>query len=137
MATVIPVKVLNQNGSGWSSVVARGIVYVADQDLDVAAPGSWVVGPYQVNRGQTSYYFLGGTSMSSPHVAGIVALMAEKYPDLTAALAESILEDSAIYLEPGCRTVNQPSGPPVEYCWGDDATGAGLATADAALDVTP
>ena len=30
MATVIPVKVLNQNGSGWSSVVARGITYVAD-----------------------------------------------------------------------------------------------------------
>ncbi|TLN03659.1 hypothetical protein FDZ74_14640, partial [bacterium] len=30
MATIIPVKVLNQNGSGWSSVVARGIVYVAD-----------------------------------------------------------------------------------------------------------
>ncbi|MCX8063300.1 MAG: S8 family serine peptidase, partial [Anaerolineales bacterium] len=29
-AKVIPVKVLNQNGSGWSSVVARGIVYVAD-----------------------------------------------------------------------------------------------------------
>ena len=29
-STVIPVKVLGQNGSGWSSVVARGIVYVAD-----------------------------------------------------------------------------------------------------------
>jgi len=175
MAKVIPVKVLNQNGSGWSSVVARGIVYVADlkagpladypvvinmslggpeldavekaaidyaieqgviivasagnsgtagmgypgayapvisvaasgwiggwaagnrswwwnlnvadpanpadyyitdfssraltgQDLDVAAPGSWVVGPYQVNSGQTSYYFLSGTSMASPFI---------------------------------------------------------------------
>ena len=30
MATVIPVKVLNQTGRGWSSVVARGIVYVGD-----------------------------------------------------------------------------------------------------------
>ncbi|MGB9899164.1 S8 family serine peptidase, partial [Thermanaerothrix sp.] len=29
-AKIIPVKVLNQNGSGWSSVVARGITYVAD-----------------------------------------------------------------------------------------------------------
>jgi subtilisin len=29
-ATVIPVKVLNQNGSGWSSVVAAGIAYVGD-----------------------------------------------------------------------------------------------------------
>jgi subtilisin family serine protease len=244
MATVIPVKVLNQNGSGWSSVIARGIAYVADlkagplagspvvinmslggpaldamekaaidyaiakgvivvasagnrgtagmgypgayppvisvaasgwvgewpagnrswwwnvdvadptdpgdfyitdfssrekpgQDLDVAAPGSWVVGPYQTNMGQTSYYFLGGTSMASPHVAGIVALMAEKYPALTASDAEAILESSAIYLAPGCQTVNQPSGPAVEYCWGADATGAGLATADAALAATP
>ena len=189
-ATIIPVKVLNQNGSGWSSVVARGITYIADlkagplsgspvvinmslggpsldpleqaaidyavgqgviivasagnsgangmgfpgayapvisvaasgwvgewrlcptstvnpgsfwircdvaeptsagdfyitdfssreragQDLDVAAPGSWVVGPFQTNQGKINYFFLGGTSMASPHVAGIVALMAQ------------------------------------------------------------
>jgi subtilisin family serine protease len=30
LAKVIPVKVLNQNGSGWSSAIARGINYVAD-----------------------------------------------------------------------------------------------------------
>ena len=30
MANIIPVKVLNQNGSGWSSVVAAGISYVGD-----------------------------------------------------------------------------------------------------------
>lgn len=29
-ATIIPVKVLNQNGSGWSSVIAAGITYIAD-----------------------------------------------------------------------------------------------------------
>ena len=29
-ATVIPVKVLNQTGSGWSSVIARGIEYVGE-----------------------------------------------------------------------------------------------------------
>lgn len=243
MATVIPVKVLNQNGSGWSSVIARGIVYVAGlkasgalgtapvvinmslggsvldaveqaaldyaigegvlvvasagnrgmagmgypgayapvisvaasgwtgewratswwrtldvadptdpqhfyitdfssreragQDLDVAAPGSWVVGPYQVNSGQTSYYYLGGTSMSAPHVAGIVALMAQKNPGLGQTDAETILEGSAIWLDPGCRTVATPYGYMDEYCWGADATGAGLATADAALAATP
>ena len=245
MAKVIPVKVLNQNGSGWSSVVARGIVYVADlkagpladfpvvinmslggsvldalekaaidyaiskgviivasagnagaggmgypgayepvfsvaasgwvgewcptgdrawwsnrdgvdpadpdqfyitdfssralplQDLDVAAPGSWVVGPYQLQSGKTSYYFLGGTSMSSPHVAGIVALMAQKYPALTAPQAEAILTGSAVPLPEGCRMVNTPYGYAEEFCWGADATGAGLATADAALAATP
>ncbi|HEU5337047.1 MAG TPA: S8 family serine peptidase [Terriglobales bacterium] len=237
MATVIPVKVLNQNGSGWSSVIARGITYVADlkknelpghpvvinmslggpsldamekaaidyaiangvivvasagnngaagmgypgayapvisvaasgwtgewlgsgwwtgnvpdptkpadfyitdfssrqlsgQDLDVAAPGSWVVGPYQTN-GQISYYYLGGTSMASPHVAGIVALMAQKDPGLTAADAESILENTAIRLAPGCRNIMDTTvGNFVSVCWDADATGAGLATADAAL----
>lgn len=105
---------------------------LAGQDLDVAAPGSWCVGPYQKN-GQISYYYLGGTSMASPHVAGIVALMAQKKPSLSAAEAESALEASAIYLAPGSRTVNDGSGTMVEYSWGADATGAGLATADAAL----
>ena len=238
------VKVLNQNGSGWSSVVARGIVYVADlkagplkdypvvinmslggpvldameqaaidyaieqgviivasagnsglagmgypgayepvisvaaagwigewyqgsrtswyalnvadptnpnhiyitdfssreltgQDLDVAAPGSWVVGPYQVNRGQTSYYFLGGTSMASPHVAGIVALMAQKDPGLIASQAEAILEDTALVLGPGCRTVYTPYGTTQTICWDTDATGWGLVDAQAALDEIP
>ncbi|MBG0787007.1 MAG: S8 family serine peptidase, partial [Anaerolineaceae bacterium] len=202
MATVIPVKVLNQNGGGWSSVIARGITYVADlklgplagypvvinmslggavldavekaaidyaieagviivasagnngeagmgypgayepvisvaatgwigewqagswwyaiddpepnimdlyyitdfsareldgQDLDVAAPGSWIVGPYNVNSGHLGYYYLGGTSMASPHVAGIVALMVQKNPGLTAPEAEAILESTALY----------------------------------------
>ena len=245
MATVIPVKVLNQNGSGWSSVIARGIVYVTDlklsgalgtnpvvinmslggtvldamekaaidyavandviivasagnrgtrgmgypgayapvisvaasgwtgewvgdgswwyasnvadptnpadyyitdfsgrqlagQDLDVAAPGSWIVGPYKINSGMSlSYYYLGGTSMASPHVAGIVALMAQKDPNLTAADAEDYLEAGAIYLAPGCRTVTDITGLSVEYCWGADATGSGLITADAALAATP
>lgn len=232
-STVIPVKVLNQNGSGWSSAIARGIVYVTDlhknqlagepmvvnmslggsqldalekaaidyaiangviicasagnggtrgmgypgayppvisaaasgwvkqfttstwwfaldvpdpnnpsdfyiasfsarqktgQDLDVAAPGDDTVGPYQVNS-QQSYYYLSGTSMSSPHVAGTVALLLQKNPSLTAAQAESILETTATPLPAGCRTV------PLEgqVCWDTDATGAGLLNADAAL----
>lgn len=241
LATIIPVKVLNQNGSGWSSAIARGIVYIADlkagdlaghpmiismslsgrsldamekaavdyaigkgviivaaasnsgkdgmgypgayapvisvaatgwvgqwtkaswwrtadvadptnpndfyiatfssrakpgQDLDVAAPGVLVVGPYQTN-GQTSYYYLDGTSMATPHVSGIVAPMAQKLPTLTASQAENILEKSAIPLAPGCRTVPNSNGTTSQVCWDEDATGAGLATADAALAKVP
>jgi subtilisin family serine protease len=108
------------------------------QDLDVAAPGTWVVGPYQTNSGKTSYYFLGGTSMASPHVAGIVALMVQKDPALTAALAETYLENSAVYLAPGCRNVYNPGGTTTsQVCWEANATGKGLAMADAALSIMP
>ncbi|HWR65868.1 MAG TPA: S8 family serine peptidase [Bellilinea sp.] len=243
MATVIPVKVLNQNGSGWSSMIAAGITYVTNlkigplaghpvvinmslggstldaieeaaidyavengviivasagnegmagmgypgahepvisvaasgwvgewtganwwrlfdvpdptnpldfyitdfssrelsgQDLDVAAPGSWVVGPYKVNSGMTlSWYYLGGTSMASPHVAGIAALMMEKDGTLNQEDVEDILTGAAITLDPGCRLVQGPSGPAVNTCWEADATGAGLITADAALAAVP
>jgi hypothetical protein len=107
------------------------------QDLDVAAPGSWVVGPYQLQSGKTSYYFLGGTSMASPHVAGIAALMMQKNPTLDQFEVEGILETSALYLAPGCRTVNTPYGYAQEFCWGADATGAGIAKADEALNLMP
>jgi subtilisin family serine protease len=133
------------SGSWWTSNVAdptnANDFYITDfssreldgQDLDVAAPGSWIVGPYKINSGNTpSYYYLGGTSMASPHVAGIVALMLQKNSGLVAGDAEAILEGSAIYLAPGCRVVDGE-----EFCWDDDATGAGLATADAALADTP
>jgi subtilisin family serine protease len=236
-ATIIPVKILNQVGWGWSSVIARGIVYVADlkgsalnnapvvismslggptldaiekkaidyaiskgvvivaaagnegndgmgypgayapvvsvaasgwigewtapswwrtldvpegdasqfyiadfssrqkagQQLDVAAPGTWVVGPYQVNSGQLSYYYLGGTSMATPHVSGIVALMLQKNPALVQADVESYLKASAIPLAPGCAEVLNAG----HVCWGADATGAGLATAAGALSMVP
>jgi len=110
---------------------------LAGQDLDVAAPGSWVVGPWQDQMGKTSYYFAGGTSMASPHVAGVVALMAQKKPDLTASEAESYLESSALSLPPGSRYVYTPSHILKTYSWGADATGAGLVQADDALSATP
>jgi len=237
-ATIIPVKVLNQNGRGWSSVIARGIVYIAElkdgvlrnspvvinmslggpnldamekaaidyaiskgviivaaagnggeqgmhypaayqpvisaasagwtgqwtspawwfatnvpdpanasdlfisdfsgrekpgQDLDVAAPGDWVVGPYQTNSGPLSYFFLAGTSQASPHVAGIVALMAQQKPSLTAAEAETTLESAAIPMGAGSRTVIQLDGTTSTISWGSNASGHGFITATAAL----
>jgi len=103
------------------------------QDLDVLAPGSWVLGPYQVNIGQISYFFLGGTSQASPHVAGIVALMAQANAGLTAADAESILESTALPLGPGTLSVATPFGTVEDITWGADATGSGLASAPAAI----
>jgi subtilisin family serine protease len=109
------------------------------QDLDVAAPGSWVVGPFQLQRGKTDFFFLGGTSMAAPHVTGTVALMLQKHPTLTEAQAESIIESTAVPLGAGCRQVILVpfTPPPEEICWGGDATGAGLLNASAAVAATP
>jgi subtilisin family serine protease len=111
----------------WSSRELSG------QDLDLAAPGSWVVGPYQMQSGWISYYYLGGTSMASPHVAGIVALMLQKDSGLSATEAEAILEGSAIYLAPGTREIHTPWGTTENPSWDEDATGAGLVSAIEAL----
>jgi subtilisin family serine protease len=233
-ATIIPVKVLNQSGGGWSSAIAHGIVYVTDlkrnnlggaplvinmslgggvldavekaaidyavannviivasagnggnagmgfpgayapvisvaaggyrdefipnnswwrladlpeafdsedyylanfsarprpgQDLDVTGPGSFVVGPFQVNS-QTSWFFLSGTSMSSPHVAGIVALMKQKNGALSAADAEAALESTSRFMGAGMN-VSTATG---TYTWPAAATGAGWVDAVRAL----
>ena len=114
------------------------------QDLDVTAPGVSTVGPYQLQSGRTSYFFLSGTSMAAPHVAGIAALMMQKNPSLTQAQVETILEGAAIPMDSGTRTVRNSAGATVVISWGPgqctpacDADGAGFVTADAALAATP
>jgi subtilisin family serine protease len=108
------------------------------QDLDVAAPGSWVLGPFQLQRGKPDFFFLGGTSMAAPHVTGTVALMLQKRPSLTQAQAETILQNTAIEIGAGCRDVVPfPGLPETEICWTANATGEGLLDADAAVAATP
>ena len=65
------------------------------QDLDVAAPGSWVVGPWQEQQGKISYFFIGGTSQAAPHVTGMVALLLDQDPALATSSIEGKLEAAA------------------------------------------
>ncbi|OGO19663.1 MAG: hypothetical protein A2Z14_10500 [Chloroflexi bacterium RBG_16_48_8] len=75
--------------------------------------------------------------MASPHVAGTVARMAQKKPDLTASEAESILEDTAIPLDPGSRNMFTTWRTGETYTWGANATGEGLLDAATALAAIP
>jgi len=137
-------------------------VYVANfssrqldgQQLDVLAPGTWVRGPYPGTPGYAhlpwwssgiawlvsinpgNFFFVGGTSMSAPHVTAVAAQMLEKNPDLVQADVESILKSTALGIPAGSMTVwdLSPSQDWYTYSWGTDATGSGLIQADSALD---
>jgi len=87
---------------------------LAGQELDVLAPGSWVRGPFPSDSGYNhlpwwsqgigdlrsgrlgNFFYVGGTSMATPHVASIAALMLEKNPSLSQSAVESILKSSAL-----------------------------------------
>ena len=62
------------------------------QDVDVFGPGVQIYATIPDNQ----YKFLQGTSMASPNVAGVAALIRSYYPSLTAPQVKQILMDSGI-----------------------------------------
>jgi hypothetical protein len=67
---------------------------------DVAAPGVGILAGETLfpnaNAGGGQYFqLLSGTSMASPHVAGVFALLKQKHPDWTPAMARSALMTTA------------------------------------------
>jgi len=128
-----------------------------DTELDVTAPGVFIRGPFAGDPGYThlpwwakgfgdlvsvanpgNFFYVSGTSMASPHVAAVAALMLEKNPDLSQAQVESILKSTALPIAaPGFGGSVQTGlleDPPVFQVWGPDATGTGLVQADEAVD---
>ncbi|MBD3193247.1 MAG: S8 family serine peptidase [Candidatus Heimdallarchaeota archaeon] len=64
------------------------------KDLDVMCVGAWVVGPYKpafAPNDSWSYYYVRGTSMATPHVSAIAALILELYPTFDQKDIEHIL----------------------------------------------
>jgi subtilisin family serine protease len=109
---------------------------LAGQQLDLAAPGVLLVTPFP-NRGGVAYSSALGTSFAAPHVTGVAALMAEKKPTLRQAEAEAILQNTAIPIPPGSRSIyDLDAGSYVPVTWGADATGAGMLDAVAAVKAT-
>ncbi len=109
------------------------------QEIDVAAPG----GDIRYDRNDDGYFdgvlslawdpatssqyyqFMQGTSMASPHVAGVVALMKSVNPSLTPAQVVSVLRNTA-------RDIGI-AGPDTFYGWGMVDAGAAVEMASAGV----
>ncbi|MDM1509365.1 S8 family serine peptidase [Myroides odoratimimus] len=73
------------------NMVARFSNY-GDYDVDVFAPGVKIYATVPTN----SYEYLQGTSMASPNVAGVAALVRAYYPEFTAGEVKKIIMDSGV-----------------------------------------
>ena len=113
--------------------------------IDVVAPGSyvfgeWVSGPGFSDGREVAFdptsNFIFGTSFAAPHVAGIVAQMLEKNPNLTQATAEAALRGTALPMTASPASFVTPLGQFV-LPWDDRATGAGLVQGAAAVGAAP
>jgi serine protease len=112
----------NQDTSNMFPASCSGVITVAatskeDQrasysnfgpNVDIAAPGG--DGVYTTDGVMTTdlnnqIYYMRGTSASAPHVAGVVALMLAKSPQLTPDQIETLLKDNADPI-----TTDQPIG---------------------------
>lgn len=71
------------------------------------------------NKGNTNYAYYNGTSMATPHVSGVAALVWSQHASCTAAQIRNVLKTTALDLETSGR---------------DDKTGYGLVRTKAAVD---
>lgn len=132
---VVVVAAMGNDGTGTPSypaaypdVIAVGAVNATDQrpfwsqygsHIDVAAPGVNVLSTYW----DDTYDVLQGTSMASPHVAGVAALILSCNSTIPAAQVGQIIRDTA-------RPLRDKPADPVPNDW----YGSGLVDASAALD---
>src|SRR5574340_478468 len=83
--------------SPTASLISSFSSYGLSPDLelkpDIGAPGGNIFSTYPLELG--GYVTMSGTSMSSPHVAGAVALLLQARPNLPAQAVRDILQNSA------------------------------------------
>jgi subtilisin family serine protease len=120
---VISVSAIDPTLGRW--VVQPGIGSSYGEHIDLAAPGADILGPRSRWAASFGFYWVGlghvrmsGTSMATPHVAGVAALVWQAAPHLTNAEVRAVLEGSA-------RDLGAPG-------W-DQEYGHGLVDAEAAV----
>lgn len=117
---VISVANLDEANSRINSSSSQGPTRDGRSKPDVAAPGTDVVAANGFSLPERPWISMTGTSMASPYVAGVVALMLSVNRNLTAAQIEGILKATARPL---------PGG---DYRWANDR-GFGVVDIDACI----
>jgi subtilisin family serine protease len=111
---------------------ANSDIYLGLDPLNVYYPGLTVI-----DQGAT-YMYIDGTSMSSPHAAGVAALVVQMHPNWSPGAVKSAVERSAQHLD--CPPNWEPLGPGDERtrCYGNGGRtsffGHGLVDAEAAAE---
>jgi subtilisin family serine protease len=104
--------------------------------LDVTAQGAAVVGPYKSYFAtNTGYYYLWGTSMAAPHVAGIAATVLGEHPGLGQSDMEFALKVAAsgLPLATDGSLLYDPWYGVYHFEWSGGEYGKGWLTADKAM----
>ncbi|HEV7655510.1 MAG TPA: S8 family peptidase [Mycobacteriales bacterium] len=116
-----------------ASFSSRGPALAADGDLlkpDILAPGVDVIAGFSPANNGRDYDFLSGTSMSSPHIAGLGALLIQKHPRWSPMMIKSALLTTA--------SVKDNKGAPISNDSGEVATafdyGSGQVNVNGAAD---
>lgn len=94
---VIGVAAGNKDGQTLADFSSRGIYGDDLYQPTITAPGVGIVSALATTHAADGVYYtsLSGTSMATPHVAGVVALMLQANPDLPPAAVKRVLVDTA------------------------------------------
>ncbi|HWH08641.1 MAG TPA: S8 family serine peptidase [Candidatus Thermoplasmatota archaeon] len=90
-ASIVTIVASTTQSDGQSSFSSEGA------EIDVAAPGSDIL---STTSGTTGYGSLSGTSMATPHVAGVAALLKAVNPSWTFSQVDGQLKSTAVDLGP-------------------------------------
>lgn len=119
-----PASTPSDTGGLISSFSSYGLSPDLDLKPDLGAPGGSIYSTFPLELG--GHASLSGTSMSSPHVAGAVALLLQARPHTEAREVRGILQNSA---EPKLWSLNTSYGIPDEVA----RQGAGMVQIDEAI----
>lgn len=99
------------------------------KNVDVFAPGVKIYATTPNN----SYEYLQGTSMASPNVAGVAALIRSYFPSLTAAQVKQILKDSSIKPTHDVYIIDERTNERIEKSFAEFSVSGGIVNAYNAL----